>query len=351
MRPQCKRGRCSSIPRWGAILIVFSGACFLAHAPLVSDGSRWLITDAKVNKSAAWVVCEKVHGSNFCISSDGHAVRTAKRSAWLEDGNDEGFFECAEVVALYGPRVVALQQRLTALLPGAAPVVWVYGELYGGLYPGHGGSAETAVQQEIFYTASVDWIAFDCAYSSSGALADAQFLRYSELRAHCAAVAIPTLEPLLQGPLNRCMSFSPAFPTTLPARLGLPAVAHNDAEGVVIRLDAPARTGPFEVLIGDAKGLPCRPLAKNKCARFSEVVARGATANPRERLNGYVTAARWGNVVSKLGKRFDESKARRLFAQDVLEEASLQDAGLAEYIATRRDALLVEMAASAPVRK
>ena len=45
---------------------------------------------------------------------------------------------------------------------------------------------------------------------------------------------------------------------------------------------------------------------------------------PREVLETFVTLARWGNVLSKLGRKYDMSRAKQLFAEDVLEEAALQ---------------------------
>ncbi len=66
---------------------------------------------------------------------------------------------------------------------------------------------------------------------------------------------------------------------------------------------------------------------------------------PRETiLELYVTKARWANVVSKLGRKYDVGRAKHLFAEDVLDEAALQDEGLARYISTRREALLLDIA-------
>jgi hypothetical protein len=44
----------------------------------------------------------------------------------------------------------------------------------------------------------------------------------------------------------------------------------------------------------------------------------------REVLETFVTAGRWANVISKLGRKYDMARAKHLFAEDVLEEAALQ---------------------------
>jgi len=81
------------------------------------------------------------------------------------------------------------------------------------------------------------------------------------------------------------------------------------------------------------------------------VLLKHEKMGPREVLETFVTLARWGNVLSKLGRKYDMSRAKQLFAEDVLEEAALQDPTLVDFINSNRKSLLSELAQRAPPSK
>lgn len=311
------------------------------------DGSSWMQMDNRAKKGK-WVVTEKVHGSNFCISSNGTDVRCAKRSEWLTPDGDSDYYDCAAVVSKYSPLIKVLHAKLKGQQEEA--IVWVYGELFGGFFPGGGGSEESAIQKEILYCGHVDWIVFDIAFSSTGSLKDAAFLQFSFMVEMCSAVGLPHTSPLYTGSMNTCMHYKNHFASTISARFGLPVLPANVAEGVVIRCDVALNKGApfFEVVLVDAKAKAVRPIAKSKCDAFAEVVKAADGATPKAQLEAYATTARWANVISKLGKRYNVDRARQLFAEDILEEAAIQDGALASYIEKNRSVLLKELILLAP---
>lgn len=274
---------------------------FLAY-PKITDGSQWAQMENRVKKGK-WMVTEKVHGSNFCLSSNGSAVRCAKRNAWLPMDGDEDYYDCGDVVKKYAPLVTALHGQIKAKLGNAAAggVVWVYGELFGGYYPGAGGSEDAAIQREILYCAHVDWIVFDVAWSATGNGKDAVFLQYSCMYDQCKAVGLPCSAPLFSGSMTECMHYKPHFASTIPGRFGLPITTSNVAEGVVIRCDVARDRNnnglSFEILLQDSKGKAVRPIAKVSQPRpFVRILLVSASSTHRANVKLFQKLSRLQRV-------------------------------------------------------
>ena len=205
---------------------------------------------------------------------------------------------------------------------GTRHILYVFGELYGG-------EGEDAVQSEIFYCPEVSFRCFDAAV-------DGVFVDYCNVVEACDKADMPCLKPLFSGPLNKCLAFSPDFVSTIPVlhSANRSQIATSKAEGVVVK-------NWVELQIKDAKGGIVRAVAKNKSAKFSEVVASAAATKGREKdaLCNYVTKARLSNVLSKCGKiknRKDAKLMERLkkdMLDDIVEEAKAGDALLSTYLA------------------
>lgn len=106
-----------------------------------------------------WMVTEKIHGANFGIYSDGFEVKSAKRTGFVEDG--ENFFDSRRVVEDHKPLVLNLAQTIIGSLKSAIrrtigkdilgkPYAIVYGELFGG-----------SIQKNMPYQEKQDFCVFD----------------------------------------------------------------------------------------------------------------------------------------------------------------------------------------------
>ena len=208
-----------------------------------------------------WVVSEKLHGANFRIATDGSELRWAKRKAWLEPGDP--FFGYALLRDELGPRVLAAFHELRAERPTLRRLD-VCGELFGGAYPHPDVPAQPglqAVQTGVYYAPGLCFAAFDL--RAWEAEAPPAFLGWAELCALCDAVELARAPELARGSLRDALDVPlESLATSWPARLGLPPLADNLAEGVVVRPLA-------ELVLASARG-PRRALFKRKPARFSE---------------------------------------------------------------------------------
>lgn len=297
---------------------------FVPYPKIAEDLSAWN-TDEAVRRDLdrqVWIACEKIHGANLCICTDGSQIVVAKRRAVL--GPDEPFFAYKRAIA---PLVTNLR-RLVRALDGAAWVL-VYGELFGGEYR-HPAVAPVAgmqpVQTAIYYSPDVRFCAFDLAtvdVSGEGA-----FLPFRRAMALLEAAGLPVAPVLGTGRLDEMLALPVTFATRVPAQLGLPAIEDNWAEGMVVR--------PLDVAA--PRGAP-RPVLKRKRAEFAEREYHQARAwaspdpdadalsRAEAVLASMLTDNRVVSVVTKVGHPDGDAAARATRLDQIVAEviADLHD--------------------------
>ena len=220
-----------------------------------------------------WVVTEKVHGSNFsfvCSPPTGQGaqptVRCAKREEFLNEDSDEdnaSFFGFRKVKNRYQ---AAAEQAFTTIVKQftsngitATPSdnvirLTIYGELFGGTFPGLSSPPDviSAVQEGVYYHPDLDFMAFGATVTLRPPVdqpdakqadkpvtsVELDFLPAMEMLKSCGFF---TAEALHLGSFNECCNFDINFPTTIPGRLGVDReavkkiAATNLAEGIVCR--------------------------------------------------------------------------------------------------------------------
>lgn len=198
-----------------------------------------------------WVALEKLHGAQLVVASDGEEVRVGKRKAWLAE--DEAFFGW-QVMA--GELTAAVRQLARQ---AAARQVVVYGELIGGGYPHPDVAAVpglSPVQTGIWYTPQLAWVPFDVLVAGDDE-EDGELLAHREVEELAGAAGLRTPARLARGTRAELERVEVRFPTKAPAWFGLPALADNFAEGVVLKPDARVAGGE-------------RPVIKRKLPEFDD---------------------------------------------------------------------------------
>ncbi len=240
-----------------------------------------------------WVVTEKIHGANFCFVSDGHIVSACSRRRVLPP--DENFFGCRStgLVAAHEAPVLGIVRRVRALVP--ADVVWVFGELYGGGFPGAPTQpGSILVQAGIFYSNRLHFTAFDVAWAQRSAPRLRHYLPFRLAMELCRAEGVLDSRVLFEGTRAECVAnFDPHFDTTIPPRFGLPRLPEgadsNPAEGII------ARPADAEELVRTADadgrgGRGARAMVKVKASNFQEI-AYGKKGADRFKVQKKKTAA------------------------------------------------------------
>ncbi|MFF2348199.1 RNA ligase family protein [Kitasatospora sp. NPDC058115] len=278
----------------------------------------------------AWVAVEKVHGAHFAVVCDRSGVRPAKRRELLGDDGLDDFFGVSRI----WPALAVAAARFAAAVREAADpaaVVTVYGELAGGGYPHPGVAAADGVQPVqtgVWYAPGLHWLPFDATVETA---AGRRWLADRTLREAAAAAGLVCAPALGHGALTALQELPAAFPTRVPALLGLPALSGNLAEGYVLK---PA--GPWPPEAGP------RPLRKVKQPAFAEDErydgarpylpppdgAAGVPAWLLVQAAALLTPARAAAAVSKLGPRTPPAAVAGEITHDVTDELAEALGGL-----------------------
>eukprot|EP00930_Biecheleria_cincta_P001774 TRINITY_DN102874_c0_g1_i1.p1 TRINITY_DN102874_c0_g1~~TRINITY_DN102874_c0_g1_i1.p1 ORF type:complete len:379 (-),score=66.83 TRINITY_DN102874_c0_g1_i1:87-1223(-) len=330
----------------------------------MGDNSGSVGASAGISFKDAYVVTEKVHGANFCIIAsklnDSISVKFANRTAIVGSMDEaENFYSCRSTGLLrrLTPCGAAVLEKLADNYSDDSPVhaVHIYGELFGGSYPHPDVEAIPGmepVQIGVWYAPDLHFMAFDVvAETCSGR----SYLPYDNARNLCVQCGLMFAEPLFRGTLAQCLDFKIEFTTTIPGRLGLPAIPldvdgteSNLAEGCVVRPEMEPTCRLSGVRAGKES---MRGLFKRKISQFSEKRyqnddwQRGKnggggegfslTAEELARIEiaALITEQRLDNVLSKVGRVNvrDQKACRQLledFKQDVRESLEEADLGV-----------------------
>jgi len=279
---------------------------------------------AQLGDECEWIASEKVHGANFCFETDGRRVEYASRTSRLGNGAD--FFNARATMPKYHPFVLEAFRLAKERFPALESLL-IYGEYFGGYYPGH--PAEPGlkkVQGGVAYSPGHHFYAFDVCPDGGC------YMDFDEARALLLAAGFPLVADALQrGPLDKLLTIDvEKLETSLPAQLGHPPLDRfRVAEGIVLR---PAK----EVVFGQH-----RAILKKKSKAFWEATNQpGMAGRAAQAAGGFAgfdslleTVKSLSNenrlraVISKDPSLLDvgqEHKLAGLFAKDILEDLQKQ---------------------------
>lgn len=238
--------------------------------------------------SVDWIVTEKIHGANYSLWSDGTTVRPAKRTSFI--GIDENFYNSPSVFAKYEHAVLSLAKDI-------GPCA-VYGELFGGNYPGIKLDQNVKqVQKEVKYCPHIDFAAFDI-----WAIDKAEFLPWSDVERLCVKHNIP-LVPVIGvfKTLTEALQQPNEFITKVPARYSLADIEGNIAEGLVISPSVPHYLHSGSRVIIKSKNDRFKESAKQEKGVIKPSMLNDDTTNVISIIRNNLTDNRMNAVVSKYG--------------------------------------------------
>ena len=262
-------------------------------------------------------------GANFSVyhcPSSGE-TRFAKRMGFLDAS--EWFYNFQDVSEELGAKVAVMTSHAKM---AKGEYIIVYGELFGGFYPsetaGWSGAEKAgrlnskqecvvplearAIQEGIYYSDKVEFVALDVAVVPAAAGALPNFLSFDQVQSLTSSAELLCIVPLLVGSFQECLKFpyvfDSSFATSRLKQAALPK-GSNMAEGVVLK---PAET--YLVAEAGAKVAAAAPsvrcMLKLKNPAFAEIsgdfTAPAATAG--QRLSCLVNPARLAALQSKHGR-------------------------------------------------
>jgi Rnl2 family RNA ligase len=277
------------------------------------------------NGSSRWCVTEKIHGANFSIYLNrNNEIKCAKRTGFIEP--NEQFFEYYRLIERIRLNLWSLAEELfTNSTETALSQVVIFGELFGGGYPGFDHCCP--IQQGIWYSPQIEFAIFDICHMISGEM---HYLPFSTTLTLAERHQLLVVKPLYIGSYREACQYNISFQSTIPILLSLPInnLSSNQAEGIVIR--------EFD------SACPChqtRPIIKVKSIEFSE--GEGCPPDDltdthlKEWIHSLLNWNRLAAAISKVGSHHivsNRNEIVRLTLEDIQEETGLDATEFQPYI-------------------
>lgn len=284
----------------------------------------------EISDDLEWVVQEKVHGANTSFLCDGETVGFAKRTSVLAD--DEKFYDFQEMLERYHQKVLSLFKRIKESHPKVISIS-VFGEMFGGRYAHEGVTARKGViliQKGVYYTPDHEFYGFDI-YVFEGETG--RYLDVDEVNTLFEAEGFFYAKTLLRGTLSECLAHPNAFQSKISQWLGLPDIADNICEGVIIRPVIPQylRNGSRVLIKSKNARFDEKKSVKTRNKVFSEPIPQSEELKTLiEEVETYVTENRLNNVLSHIGEVSlpkDFGKIMGLYSKDVLDDLLKEHGG------------------------
>lgn len=276
--------------------------------PSSSKLSKKLARQVPDIESYVFCAVEKIHGSNFSAAfaikggiQAGPAVY-CKRTGPITEG-DHSFFGYRDALGDQPGKLEDAVARILSLGMGDVCGVQIFGEIYGGYWPGEEKEPPgPRVQKGVYYASGVHIMWFDIAVTLVANL-QTIYLGYKDCLDIFKAVGLPYPFPVRIGTFGECIAFSVedfyscVYVTHHGIYLPWDARA-NVAEGVVIRI--------YSGEDGDARMADgSRIMFKKKSRAFLEEVGHSKIKRPEdmddaifEGIQRYLTPQRLNNIAS-----------------------------------------------------
>ena len=256
-----------------------------------------------------WVVMEKIHGSNFSLTTNGDVVVAGKRNTFLTHDEYKNFHNVQSIVNKYQSSLLKIFSLLNQadykkmdILTTGVSIITIYGEIFGGNYVGIAANVHKPIQKDIYYCPDIEFYAFDIRVNNK------EYLNYNLCMELFEAAGFYYAKPLFIGDFQEALSFSSqtnASLTTIPKDFGLPDIDKNIREGNVLKPIIPAYFQNHKPIILKDKNEKYREYSvqkviklKKKLNEKTSSITDVAKILMYESIR-YVVQARYDNLISK----------------------------------------------------
>jgi len=278
-----------------------------------------------------YVVQEKVHGANTSFICDGENIQFAKRTSFIESG--ENFYNYEELMEDYRDRVLTLSKDVMSQNPDVIQVT-VFGEMFGGAYPLNNIKQNhklKLIQKGVYYSPGHEFYAFDIYITNADG--EGRYLPVAEANSLFEKHDFFYAKTIFEGTLDECLQHQNDFQSKISEWLGYPAIEDNICEGIVIRPIVPMylRNGSRVMIKSKNEKFAEKKSIKKRVKLFEEPVPySNALVSLISEAETYVTEQRLANVISHYGEvklPNDLGKLIGLLTKDALEDFLKEQGG------------------------
>ena len=287
-----------------------------------------------------WLVEQKIHGSNFQFTVNNGNVTCGSRNNYLND--DSSFFGFQDILKKYQSKIIQLydciiecidsvnntakQNSIELTMPQKPHTITIYGQLFGGSYPGIKSEAKK-VQRCIFYSPNVQFMAFDILVRSDQTNMYLNSLVCKEL---LNKFDIPFIPAIFKGTFEQCCKWSEEHkydPSQIYKLFNLPQVENNIRQGHIIKHIHGYNVYNIGRLIFKDKNDKFLEDKGSKEFKVKTPIWSDLEQTHRDIIISKVNLNRFNNVVSKIGqydiKMF--STILNMFSNDIMQELEKQN--------------------------
>jgi len=187
-----------------------------------------------ISSSDEWIATEKIHGSNCSFIID-NELNISKASRNLLLNGSATMHSLHLIQDKYKENIINLRKLLlTKNIITDKSIVHIFGEHFGGYYPGMK-NKHSAIQKGVIYSPEHEFLIFDILIREY-ILTTPTYLDYQLVVNLCKEVNLPYVPILAKGTLEELLKLNPLFESTIPNLLNYPQPSSNNfAEGYVLK--------------------------------------------------------------------------------------------------------------------
>jgi Rnl2 family RNA ligase len=271
-------------------------------------------TIAEDSDKITWFAQEKIHGANFSVLTNGDSFAFCSRNKIINLEKDN-FYNVKSIIDNIKQDVLSIYSNITT----ESPYIIIYGELFGGSYPGINNVKQRSVQKGVYYSPNLQFIPFDIFLPEENT-----YLNFSVSLGIFKKSNVLHLNPVAKGSLEDLLNFDVETNSTIYKLFNLPKIENNIMEGIVIRPSIEYKYKESRLIIKKKSNSFLERKKESKLDKEKYKSLSHENLSLLTKINSYITENKLNNVLSHLGYNSIEPKnigtVIKEFQNDVIED-------------------------------
>ncbi len=299
---------------------------------------KWISEiESRITEDDKFYVCEKVHGANLSLSTNGIKVYANSRNNMLgevtETGKNPDFYLCQNLLSSLYSKVINLFNIVKETYVNAEVVI-LYGELFGGGYKHKLVKSVKNIsliqKGYLQYHPDHQFYAFDIAWSETAGKSENvswNFINMDESHIIMDKIGVLREKPEFTGKFQECLSFSQKnkeSETIIPGLFNLPKIENNIKEGYVIKPIKTMFIDRNRLIVKDKSNVFMNRFTNKECEEHEDKKTIDLTDEQQEISNNLIKELNFDRLesfISKIGPTAVKKMQPSTIAVKILNDA------------------------------